>query len=307
MILSNTLQQKIILILFLFSTIFSLSAQSQKNILEDMQGLSYEEGLVFEVEGYTIHVEKNKASLDKKGIDKIKKKYEIKDVLSEYRDNRWKWENYVIEGEDMDRKNPKVFTRKLCYLIPETDNMMTVVSFESPNRKDTLMEQAFMEAFFNRQINEYLNDSWNAEEINFAGRKIPLGNICAWISPCNVHCPAFGQISWSLFRTKEDAEINNNALFLINKYSGTHNVISEENDINVIFEGSPAKAKRIIYKLKRSKILLGGRNLLAVYYLVQKVRGKYMSCILSHYIEDKDNYRLAPLLEEVMTLNNELN
>lgn len=302
MIFFTKINRKLILIIFILLN--CLNAQSQKSILEDMQGLSYEGGLIFEIEGYTIHVEKNNASLDKKGIDKIKKKYELKDVVSEYRDSKWKWENYVIEGKITDKKIPGVIKYQLCYLIPETDNTMTVVSFESPNRKDTLIEQSFMDAFFKRQIIQYVNDNWNAESIDFGGRKIPLGNICAWISPCNVHCPAFGQISWSLFRTREDAAINNNAILLLNKYSGTHTVVEEDDDVNIIFEGSPAKAKRIVYKLKRSKVLLGSRNLLAVYYVVQKVRGSYMSCVLSHYIEDKGNYRLAPLLEEVMKLDN---
>ncbi|HCO67912.1 MAG TPA: hypothetical protein DIT04_09205 [Dysgonomonas sp.] len=304
MILNNKLKYKIIVSFLICFHVFSLNVQSQNNLLADMQGLTYEEGIIFEIEGYTIHIERNNISLNKKGIEKVKKKYDIKNVISEYRDTRWKWENYVIEAEKTDKKVPGLTTYQLSYLIPETDNITTVVYFESPNRKDTLIEQAFMNAFFTRQINRYVTDSWNAEEMDFAGRKIPLGNICAWISPYNVHCPSFGQISWSVFRTKEDAEINNYAMYLTNKYSDMHNVVSEEERVPVIFEGYPVNAKRVTYKLKRSKILLGGRNLQAVYYVVQKVRGKYMSCILSHYIEDKENYQLAPLLQEVMKLDN---
>ncbi len=267
-----------------------------------MQGLSYKEGLIFEVEGYTIIIEKNKERLSEKGIKNIKKKYDLKQVTKEYSDSQIKWQNYVIEGKSYEKSVPDVVHYQLCYLFPETDQTMTVVLFESPSRKDTLVEKAFMVAFFNRQLSKYTADTWEADKINFAGRNIPLGNVCSWVSPCNVHCPAFGQISWSTFRNPEDAEVNNQAYYIINKKSGMYKQLREE-DVDIVFEGTPTRAKRAIYKINRSKVLLGGRNELAVYYVVQKVRGKYISCVLSHYIEDKNNYRLAPLLEEVMKLD----
>lgn len=291
------------LFLYILYILFSLPTYSQENILSEMQGLSYKDGLIFEVEGYNIIIEKNEAKLDEKDIKKIKKKYELKEIVSESPDKNIKWQNYVIESKKYDKNVPEVIDYQLCYLIPETDNTMTVVLFESPNRKDTVVEQAFMNAFFNRQLNKYIIDSWSANEIDFAGRKIPLGDICSWISPYNVHCPSFGQISWSVFKTLEDARINNEAHLLTNNKSGMYKVLKQEN-VNIIFEGIPTECKRVIYKINKSKVLLGGRNELAVYYIVQKIRGKYISCVLSHYIEDKKNYRLAPLLEEVMSIDN---
>jgi len=292
-------------VFFIISFVFiSLHAFSQKNLLNGMQGLSYEKGMIFEIEGYTINIEKNEASFDEKGFKKIKKRYELNNVSKEYRDSRWKWQNHAIESQKIEKSVPDVTTRQLCYLIPETDHTMTVVLFESLNRKDTLIEQTFMDAFFKRELSQYLSDNWEADKINFAGRTVPLGNICTWLSPFNVHCPSFGQISWSEFRTLEDAQINNEAHLLMNKYSGMYKTLGEE-DVDILFEGYPNKAKRVIFQLKRSKVLLGGRNLLAVYYVVQRVRGKYLSCVLSHYVEDKNNYRLAPLLQEVMSLDTE--
>ncbi len=288
-----------ILLLFFF---VSIACQAQVNILSDMQGLSDEGNYIFEVEGYTIIIEKNKIALDDKGIKKIKKKYDLKDVVREYRDTTFKWTNYVIESTSYDKSVPEVINYQLCYLFPETDDVTTAVFFESLNRRNEDIEHAFINAFFSREVLKYASDEWGADKINFAGRNISLGDVCSWVSPFNVHCPSFGQISWSVFREREDAEINNDAHLLINKKSGMYKMQAEE-DVDIIFEGIPTKAKRVIYKMNRSKVLLGGRNLLAVYYVVQKVRGRYLSSVLSHYIEDKSNYRLSPLLEEVMSLD----
>lgn len=289
----------LIVLLFVFQA--SGAVLAQEGVLADMQGLSYEKGWVFELEGYTISVEKNKEKLNDKGIKRIKKKYDLNNVSSEYSDKKLKWENWVIESKSFEKNVPDVINYQTCYLLPESDDYMNVVSFESLNRRDTILEQTFLNAFFSRNLSQYVKDSWTAEEINFAGRRIPLGNICAWVAPYNVHCPSFGQISWSVFRNKEDAEINNYAHYLLNKKSGQYKVL-DESDVDILFEGYQTQAKRLIYKINKSKALLGGRNELAVYYVVRKVRGKYISCVLSHYIEDRDNYRLPPLLEEVMSL-----
>lgn len=266
-----------------------------------MQGLSDKGNYIFEIEGYTIIIEKNKTGFDDKGIKRIKKKYDLQDIVSEYKDTRFKWANYVIESTSFDKAVPEVINYQLCYLLPEDDNVTTVVLFESPNRRNKQIEEAFMDAFFKREVLKYVSNEWGVDKINFAGRNIPLGNVCSWVSPFNVHCPSFGQISWSIFRKKEDAEINNNAHLLLNKKSGMYRV-QDEDEVDVIFEGVPTKAKRVVYRINRSKVLLGGRNQLAVYYIVPKIRGRYLSCVLSHYIEDKNNYRLSPLLEEVMSL-----
>lgn len=291
-----------LLLVFLFVPVI---CHAQGNVLADMQGLSYEQSYIFEVEGYTIIIEKNNVALDNKGIKKIRKKYNLQDIEAEYRDSALSWQNYVIRSTSFEKSVPDVIKYQLCYLLPEKDDLMTVVLLESPNRKNEQLEKAFMKAFFDRDILKYVSNEWGVEKINFAGRNIPLGNICSWVSPFNVHCPSFGQISWSIFKDKESAEINNNAHLLLNKKSGMYKVLGEE-EVDIIFEGILTKAKRLTYKIKRSKVLLGGRDRLAVYYVVQKVRGKYLSCILSHYIEDKNNYTLSPLLMEVMSLTEDV-
>jgi hypothetical protein len=47
---------------------------------------------------------------------------------------------------------------------------------------------------------------------------------------------------------------------------------------------------------------MGGSNVLVVYYVTGKVRGKFVTCVLSHYEDDKGANKLPPLLSEVLEL-----
>ncbi|MNY42069.1 hypothetical protein D3C86_1769290 [compost metagenome] len=79
--------------------------------------------------------------------------------------------------------------------------------------------------------------------------------------------------------------------------------MGKESEVTVIFEGQEVKAmKRIM--VANPPGALGGSNVVIVYYVVAKVRGRYVSCTLSHYTDDvgvKQN-KLPPLLAEVMQL-----
>lgn len=290
-----------LLYIFLLLLFFSHALCSQNNILSGMQGLSLEDIVSFEIQGYNITITKEEIGLNKKGIEKIKKEYGFNNAAHEYTDNKLKWQNRVIEKTESLPKRPGITDYKLCYLLPETDNKMITILFHSVNQKDTLLEQSFLNAFFDRSIVNYVSDNWIAEKIDFVGREITLGNACEWVAPHNVHCPAFGQISWSVFRNKYQADLYKDAQILLNKYNKQYKQIKEDT-ADVIFEGYQCKAKRIIYQINKSKLFLGGRNLIAVYYLSEKIRGKFISCVLTHYIEYKDDYRLPPLIEEIMKL-----
>lgn len=71
------------------------------------------------------------------------------------------------------------------------------------------------------------------------------------------------------------------------------------------FEGKPAVARRIVIKPEKSVaefITRTPSRILVVYYVIQEVRGAYVSCILSHYVDNEEDYKLSPLLQEVMSI-----
>lgn len=296
------MKYRLLFFVFLLNLLLPQSFFSQVNILQDMQGLTLKGDMIFELKGYVITVAKENGSLDrKKDIDRIKKNYALKNIIKEYKDPEIKWQHLAIEATTKIEGVPEAHGFQKCYLLPESDDRMMVVMMQSVNGREEMIEDAFMDALFSRELTQYTTDNWTASAINFVGREIQLGDMCNWVSPQNVHCAAFGQMSWSVFDSEEKALINTKILEALNDNSGKYKIEKSEN-VNVIFEGEPTVARRVTYKIKGSKLLLGGRNQIAVYYITQKVRGKYVSCMLTNYIEIKDNYDLPMLLQEVMRL-----
>ncbi len=123
----------------------------------------------------------------------------------------------------------------------------------------------------------------------------------------NIQCPYNGQLSWSVHDTKESADLSIQHQLQVTKAKNGGAVVSED-DVAIIFEGAPTTAKRVNYDLTGVTSLLaslsGGKNL-TIYYVSEKVRDNYMSCVLSFWNNDTiGSSGLTPLLEEVMTIEN---
>ncbi|HCO67911.1 MAG TPA: hypothetical protein DIT04_09200 [Dysgonomonas sp.] len=293
-----------IFILFLY---ISLPAFSQDNLLKNMQGLSQNGNQIYEISGYTITVVKNKAKFKEKDINKLKKKYGLKNITSEYSDETLGCENLVIEGTTIIEKDyPNVKAHQLCYILPYNEKELMVILFQTTGQRNDQLEQEFLKSYFDKELSQYVTDTnnWTAGRIDFVGRTIELGPACHWMSPHNVQCSGLGQMSWSTFDTLEDAQLNNNTYLSKRELEGGHFKVVSENDVNIEFEGIPTMAKRMVYKIKAPKFLIGGRNILITYYVVQKVRNTFVSCVLSHYANEEDDYELAPLLKEVISISN---
>lgn len=91
----------------------------------------------------------------------------------------------------------------------------------------------------------------------------------------------------------------------ITKHRKGGTVISEE-IVNIEFEGVVTTAKKVIYDFKGvTSVLVGmtGGKTLTIYYIAEKVRGNYLSCVLSYWNNDViTETGLPPLLNEVMKL-----
>lgn len=156
-----------------------------------------------------------------------------------------------------------------------------------------------MDAYFANKLSKYYTNNWNAEQVDFVGRKIELGDACKWVAPNDLRCDALGEMNWTEFDNMADAE---NQTKLAIEANNPKKVIKTE-PASIVFEGQSLSATRVVYKSGGSKLLSGGApDKMAVYYVTAKVRDKYISCILSYYIYDTNDYNLAPLLQEVMSL-----
>jgi archaellum component FlaF (FlaF/FlaG flagellin family) len=112
-------------------------------------------------------------------------------------------------------------------------------------------------------------------------------------------------MNWSVHKSYESAKNSVDNQFSVTKSRKGGKVISEE-EVDVIFEGTETKAKKVIYDFTGVKSLLAGMSggkTLTIYYVACEVRGNYVSCCMSFWDNDTITENgLAPLLEEVMQL-----
>ena len=77
---------------------------------------------------------------------------------------------------------------------------------------------------------------------------------------------------------------------------------ADELELDVLFEGEKVKTVKQRVKIKLPKVVMGGSNELIVYYVMAKIRGRYIACVLSHYSDEAKEGELPHLLSEVMQL-----
>jgi hypothetical protein len=189
--------------------------------------------------------------------------------------------------------NPEVKFNEINYLLQESADRIKFISFKTLNQRDILLEQAFVEAFLADSLDAYILDDDKAQTISFAGETIELGTACEWRWPHNLFCKG-GEISWSEFSSFDGADLDMEARIIAHQ-RGDYTILSQE-DIAVLFEDIPTVAYRVAYKPKYAHFPL------IVYYLALEIRGRYVSCVLSHYGYNRDDYELASLLKQFITI-----
>ena len=286
-------------LLFLFSLASFYMIANDFNF-SGLQGLRGDNGdLCFEISGYDIQVFSHKGKISSsKDIAKVKKKYKIQNIQAEYSDNQIGIQNKIIEYQSSLANNPDVMSDEVSFFLQKTENEITIIHFSTLNQRDIILEQDFVKAYLEDALTNYILDDWNVEAISFAGKTIQLGSACEWRSPHNLYCKG-GQISWSEFSSYEAADLDLDARIAANN-SPDSSILSEEN-IDILFDGIPTIAYRVAYLDKKSYY----RTPLIVYYVATELRGRYISCTMSNYGYNRNDYELSPLLRQFMSIPEE--
>jgi hypothetical protein len=263
-----------------------------------MHGIRQEESEFYEVEGYSVFVQIQKTSFDDKGFKKIKKKYSIDKETTAIVHPDFPVGKIFMQEE---QRTEKVKQRAIYYLFPEGDYATRVICFQTANSRDLQLEKFLVMVILGNAVPERVYTSMYVDSIKFADRYITLGSACNWMGTHNVQCPYMDQMNWAEFRSVDRAQEMMDAQFDItaNRAMGE---IMEQDTIDVKFEGVDARAVKTKYKIRIPQLIMGGSNILIIYYLVAEVRGKYVACVMSHYTDDINAKKLPPLLSEVMEL-----
>lgn len=281
-----------------FLTVLSLGLFGQdENRFKNFHGIKHPQGKAefFEAEGYDIFIQAVDNGLDEKGISKIKKKYSIKDgqlTTDSLLNIRMLNKSEQVRG---------VTAYSTYYLIADAEKKTTVIGFVRAKSRDIDLERDFVKSFLHEQIPSFIYTKLEIDSIKFVGRTIQLGPACHWMAPHNIQCPDRGQMNWAIFDNLKQAEDYRDAHFEMTKNMKLVD-LKEEKWINIKFEGQETKALRTKVKIQLPKLVMGGSNILVVYYVTGQVRGKYVTCILSHYTDDVSSNELPLLLSEVLEL-----
>src|SRR5690606_27630257 len=281
----------------------NLAYSQDSKIFERLQALDNNGKTWYNVDGYSVTSENLKYNFDEKGIKKALKKHSIKD------DSRIKDENvtannlYFIKTEKI---TENLFQKNSFYIVENQDKKITIIWFAKTGEIDRETERELTNLIIENKIPKENFATMQIETINFGGKEIELGNSCYWTFLNTVQCPYFGEMNWSVHKDLQDAKNSVENQLILTKSRKGGKVISEE-FIDIEFENVPTKAKKVIYDFTGITGALAGMSggkTLTIYYVAEKVRGNYMSCVLSFWNNDQINpeTQLPPLLEKVMKL-----
>lgn len=287
-----------------FILIFSVCFSQENNVLGRLSALNNNGKIWYNIDGYSITSEKFNNSFDEKGLKKVFRKHQITDSDVKTKDNQINFNNLFISKQQKIADNN--FQTNNYYFVENPDKTVSVIWFIKNGKTDKETEEKMVNLIIENKIPEENFVPMKITSINFAGRKIELGNSCYWTFLNTVQCPYLGEMNWSVHRDLESAKESIENQLNITKSKKGGKVVSEE-IIDVEFEGVQTKAKKVIYDFTGIASALagmsGGKNL-TVYYVAENVRNKNVSCVMSFWNNDQINpeTKLPPLLEKIMKL-----
>lgn len=292
-------------IFILIYTLFSTFSYSQENddFEKRLKAINNQTIIFYNVDGVDFSSQTFNYEFSEKGLKKLYKKYSIKESDIKVKDDSLKNNNYNITKSEKVAENLSQLSS--YYFVENKNKTVSVFWFGYYGKLNKEFERKYVNHILNDEIPKEVFEPMTIESIDFAGRKIELGNSCYWTNINTVQCPYYGEMNWSVHKTIESAKNSTDNQFNVTKSKKGGKVIFEE-EVNVIFEETETKAKKVVYDFTGVKSLLAGMSggkTLTIYYVACKVRENYVSCCMSFWNNDTiTDSGLAPLLEKVMKL-----
>ena len=290
------------LVLLLLTT-SNLFAQ-QTIILERLVALDNNGKIWYNIDGYSVTSEVFNYNFDEKGLKKVFKKYSLKEDVTKNKDDSILRMNLVVHNTE--KINEELIQRNSYYFVENNDKKITVIWFAKTSIEDLKMQRELTNLIIENRIPDSNFVSMQTNQINFGNRQIELGKSCYWTFLNTVQCPSFGEMNWSVHKTSEDSRESVENQLKLTKSQKKGKILSEE-FVDVEFETIPTKAKKVTYDFTGLTGVLAGMSggkILTIYYVSEKVRENYMSCVMSFWNNDQinPNTKLPPLLDKVMKI-----
>lgn len=209
--------------------------------------------------------------------------------------------NFVVRDNKSDKEGYRGTVT--TYFVQVSDTLVRAIRFATTNIPDPAFERKFIAILIDGTIPKQLYTPLQADSFDFAGRRIAKDRSCRWFSINNINCSPNGQMNWSLHKSLNGAQdaIDDQYGDVVRSNRVKPDTV---NMVELIFEGVPVTAKRVVYSVKGLNGLMTravGAKTLTTYYIAAEVRGRYVHCVLSHWNNDVlGGSGLPRLLEEVM-------
>jgi hypothetical protein len=284
------------LLFIVLSLVLSLS-NAQTNNFQNAQAIAQEQMIFYDAEGYAIFKQELPYSYDQRGIEKFKKKFFIPKDVQPTEDNDFP-ETKILTTIDT---HGDTKTESIYYITQNGQGNIRVICFSTLCDRVKNIEKTYYDAIVSNTLPKEVFTPMKVDKVQFAGREIQLGAACRWMGVRNLQCPDMGQMNWSEFSSLERAKQMTTGQRALNASMKMGEVL-EDIEIDILFEGQPTKALKRKLKIQLPQFIMGGSNILIIYYVTNEVNGRYVSCVLSHYTDDIGAKKLPPLLSEVMQL-----
>lgn len=295
------MKSKLFLLIILISTL--TFSQQNDDFAKRLKAINNQTIIFYNVDGVDFSSQTFSNEFSEKGLKKLYRKYSIKKSDIKTKDEKLQANNIVITKSES--VAPNINQINSYYFVENKSKTVSVFWFGYYGKQNQDFERKYVNLILNDEIPKEVFEPMKIESIDFAGRKIELGNSCYWTNINTVQCPFYGEMNWSVHKTLESAKNSIDNQFNVTKSKKGGKVLSEE-EVDVIFEGTETKAKKVIYDFTGAKSLLAGMSggkTLTIYYVASNVRENYVSCCMSFWNNDTITENgLAPLLEKVMQL-----
>jgi hypothetical protein len=282
--------------------ICNLSASGQDSLFNRLTGITIRDMSFYNVDGTEITVQQAAGEFSKKNIVKKFKTYRVRESDLNNSDSALGYTNFYVPRTENIAEG--MVQQGSVYFIENAGNLYAV-TFTAFNKNDRDFQREFMRLVLKKSIpaDVYVREA--IDSIPFAGRKIALGSSCQWMGINNVQCPYYGQMNWSVHKDSADAVLAVAGQYEAIKARKNGKIVSDEMK-DVAFEGAPVKAQKVVYDFKGLTSVMAGMSggkTLTIYFVSAPVRGRFVSCVMSFWNNDRvDESGLPPLLGKVMKL-----
>ena len=277
--------------------------KAPETLLPYLHGLRAKTALLLNIQGYEIIAEEKAGSLAKPWFSKMFPGFGLRKGYTSYRDSSLGMAAYRAEQQE-EKTGPLSHFVTEYYFIEKSPSRVIGLSITGYKGAELSFKRALAHLILEDKVPDSLLSQVMPPSVRFVDRILEVDSRCQWRNAAALQCHGFGEMNWSMHPNMQEAEEETRNQKAQNADFRKLEIEKEE-AVQILFEGQEVTA---VKQQLRAKGVTGirtqmeGSRTLIAYYVSAAVRGRYVSCVLSHWTSDYLENGLPPLLNTVMSL-----